>query len=404
VNHIQEDSMVSTNGRSHTADWTDFVHTGPGTLAGRYLRSFWQPVARSQDLVAGRPQRVRIMSEDFTLYRGESNKAHLLEARCPHRGTYLSTGWVENDDIRCFYHGWKFDSTGQCVEQPAKDADFCRKIRIRSYPVEEYLGLVFAYLGEGEPPEMYRFPTWEAPDAGVRNAYPMVWPCNYFQFLENGVDHVHGSFVHGPRTASYGLPDVPVISGHETEYGIIQIGTRKRHRRIGHLVMPNSVYNTAWNAPNGNGGPPVRLWFVPLDDEHYWTFNITLLGTKAADRFADQIGPEKDWERQEYENSVDIAERVLRGEMMMDDLGPEGRARRGNSEDYVAIVGQGPFVDRSKEKEHLGRSDVLIILLRKIWQRELQALAEGRPLKQWRLEHPEQLEVSAVLEEALQPA
>jgi nitrite reductase/ring-hydroxylating ferredoxin subunit len=201
--------MVSTNGRSDpAADWTDFVHTGPGTLAGRYLRSFWQPVARSQDLVAGRPQRVRIMSEDFTLYRGQSDQAHLLEARCPHRGTYLSTGWVEDDDLRCFYHGWKFDSTGQCVEQPAEDADFCRKIRIRSYPVEEYLGLVFAYLGEGDPPAMYRFPTWEAPDAGVRNAYPMVWPCNYFQFLENGVDHVHGSFVHGPRTASYGLKDV----------------------------------------------------------------------------------------------------------------------------------------------------------------------------------------------------
>jgi 5,5'-dehydrodivanillate O-demethylase len=197
---------------------------------------------------------------------------------------------------------------------------------------------------------------------------------------------------------------VPAISGHETDYGVIQIGTRKRHRRVSHLTMPNSVYNTAWNAPNGNGGPPVRLWFVPLDDEHYWTFNITLLGNNAANRFADQIGPEKDWERQEYETSVDIAERVLRGEMMMDDLGPEARARRGNSEDYVAIVGQGPFVDRSKEKEHLGRSDVLIILLRKIWQRELQALAEGRPLKQWRLEHPEQLEVSQVLEEALQPA
>src|SRR5204862_7802724 len=124
-------------------EWTDFVHTGPGTLAGRYLRLFWQPVFRSQDVAAGRAMPIRVMSEDLTLYRGEGGGLHVLDFRCAHRGTQLSTGWVEGDTIRCRYHGWQYDGAGQCVGQPAEPAPFCEKVRIRSYPVQEYLGLIF---------------------------------------------------------------------------------------------------------------------------------------------------------------------------------------------------------------------------------------------------------------------
>src|SRR5437773_5931166 len=136
------------------ADWTDFAHTGPGTLAGRYMRLFWQPVYVAADLLPGRAVPIRIMSEDFTLYRGESapGTPHLLAFRCAHRGTQLSTGWVEGDDIRCFYHGWKYDSGGQCVEQPAEATSFAAKVRIRDWPVKEYLGLICGYFGDGEAP------------------------------------------------------------------------------------------------------------------------------------------------------------------------------------------------------------------------------------------------------------
>src|SRR5207245_5192386 len=93
-----------------STDWTNFAQIGPGTLAGRYLRTFWQPVYRAQDLPAGRAKPIRIMNEDFTLYRGEGGTPHLLAFRCAHRGTQLSTGWVEGDELRCFYHGWKYDA------------------------------------------------------------------------------------------------------------------------------------------------------------------------------------------------------------------------------------------------------------------------------------------------------
>ena len=91
----------------------DFTRTGPGTLAGRYLRRFWQPVSRARDLLPGQARPVQVMSEKFTLYRGEDGTPHLVDFRCAHRGTQLSTGWVEGDCIRCLYHGWKYDGSGQ---------------------------------------------------------------------------------------------------------------------------------------------------------------------------------------------------------------------------------------------------------------------------------------------------
>src|SRR5216684_2264622 len=147
----------------------DYASTGPDTLAGRYMRLFWQPILKSADLSSGHAKPIRIMSEELTLYRGETGSAHVVANRCAHRGTQLSTGWVEGDCIRCFYHGWKYDGSGQCVEQPAEDASFASKVRIRSYPCEEYLGLVFAYLGDAErgdtgafrPPPLPRYPEFE---------------------------------------------------------------------------------------------------------------------------------------------------------------------------------------------------------------------------------------------------
>src|ERR671932_1512808 len=142
--------------RRAEADYTDFEHVGPGTLAGRYLRRFWQPLYRAADLAPGQAKPVRLIGEDFTLYRGEAGTPHAVANRCAHRGTQLSTGWVEGDCIRCFYHGWKYDETGQCVEMPAEDPSFPPKVKIQSYLTREYLGFIWAYLGKGEAPEFPR--------------------------------------------------------------------------------------------------------------------------------------------------------------------------------------------------------------------------------------------------------
>ena len=142
-------------------DHSDFSRVGPESLSGQYLRRFWHPVYRSCDLRSGQAVTRRLLGEDFTLYRGDSGQAYMIDARCAHRATQLSTGWVEGDCIRCFYHGWKYDASGQCVEQPAEDSSFAAKVSIRSYPTQECLGLIFAYLGEGEPPPLPHYPEFE---------------------------------------------------------------------------------------------------------------------------------------------------------------------------------------------------------------------------------------------------
>jgi 5,5'-dehydrodivanillate O-demethylase len=366
----------------------EFVHVGPGTLGGRFLRMFWQPVYVGADLKPGRAVPIHILGEDFTLYRGEGGQPHLVEFRCAHRGTQLSTGWVEGDCIRCFYHGWKYDQTGQCVEQPAEDAGFAAKVRIKAYPTREYLGMIFGYFGEGEAP---RFPTYsQLEEEGVLEASSYVRACSYFNSIENNMDEVHIAFVH--RDSAFtetGLNRfLPEITGEETDYGIIRFGSRPNGvKRVAYLVMPNLIVFKGAPAPDRgeHEGAESFAWRVPIDDDIHRSFNLTLhhVSGEAAERYRERIA-----NRPRGNEVNEIAERALRGEMHVDDIGP--RPDIVNIQDVVAQVGQGRIPERSAD--HLGRSDVLIILLRKIFLRELQALADGRPSKAWI--QPERLEAA----------
>jgi len=109
----------------------DMTTTKPGTPGGTFMRQFWHAIARSEDILPGHAIPVRVMSEDYTLFRGASGRAQLVAQRCPHRGALMHLGWVENDDIRCVYHGWKYDCTGQCVEAPAEKKASPRTSRSR---------------------------------------------------------------------------------------------------------------------------------------------------------------------------------------------------------------------------------------------------------------------------------
>lgn len=115
--------MLADASASQRPKSVDCVRIAPGTPAGRYLRRFWQPVYHSADLAVGSPVPLCTMSEDCTLYRGESGQVHLVGPWCPHRGTQLSSGWVEGDGLRCFCHCRKFDGTGQCAIGAAADRE-----------------------------------------------------------------------------------------------------------------------------------------------------------------------------------------------------------------------------------------------------------------------------------------
>ena len=360
-----------------TTDPTAFEYTGPGTLAGRFMRRFWQPVYLAADLLPGHTTPVRIMSEDFTLYRGEGGAPHAVAFRCAHRGTQLSTGWVEGDCIRCFYHGWKYDQTGQCVEMPAEDPSFPPKVQIRRYPTEEYLGLVFVYLGEGEPPPLPRYPECEEP--GVLEASTSFWACNYFNRLENSPDEVHVHFVHrsSPLTAD-GLTALPIIACEETDYGFVIRGTRPGGAtRISHFHMPNVMQRKG--SPRTPGDPWVEslAWRVPVDDESCVSFNVDLVHVTgdAAERYRER----RQQRQAEVAPTAELARAVLAGEIRIGDVADVPNVV--NVQDYVSQIGQGAIANRGRER--LGRSDSGVIFLRRLWQRELAALAVGRPLKAW---------------------
>jgi len=368
--------------------YSDFAHTGPGTLAGRFMRGFWQPVHRAEDLPSGRTKPIKVMSEEFTLYRGEGGVPHVVAFRCAHRGTQLSTGWVEVDSIRCFYHGWKYDASGQCVEQPAEDSSFAAKVSIRSYPTQEYLGLIFAYLGEGDPPPLPRYPEFEG--EGILEAEkPVVWPCNYFNRLENSPDTVHLAFVHRDSPFSEnGLIDVPEISSVETTYGIETSSIRPgRKVRLTHFHMPN--INLITGSPAYPGGPWSyhMSWRVPVDDESCASYIVDFNGLTGAEAEAYLARREARAENGSSDAAA-LAEAVLRGDLRIEAI--EDRSHVVNVQDYVAQVGQGAIAPRDGDR--LGRSDVGVILLRKLWARELRKLAEGQPLKQWT--RPERLELA----------
>jgi 5,5'-dehydrodivanillate O-demethylase len=373
-----------------STDYTDFAHTGPGTLAGRYMRLFWQPIALARDLQPGRAVPVRVMSEDFTLYRGEGGTPHLVDFRCAHRGTQLSTGWVEGDCIRCFYHGWKYDETGQCVEQPAEDDSFARKVRINSYPVQEYLGLIFAYLGDGSradgelPPKLPRYPDFE--DEGVLTPSTYVRDCNWFQNLENVVDEVHVAFTHRVSGfGNHGLYVVPEVSAEVSEWGVTMYARRPgsdadgEQVRVTQLGMPN-IANVAGSPTTDEGGwEDFIAWRVPIDDTVHRSFNVHMAHVKgeAAERYRQEAAKRR--AGRPKDPYYPLARQVMRGELAWEDV--EQRPDIVGIQDYVSQVGQGIIADR--ESEHLGKSDVGIITLRRLWSRELRALAEGQPLTQW---------------------
>ena len=360
----------------------DFAHIGPDTLAGRFMRRFWHPIHRSDDLKIGRPVRIQVLNEHFTLYRGESGKAFVVADRCPHRQTSLFLGWVAGDNIRCFYHGWEFESSGQCVRQPAEKESFAAKICIRSYPVREYLGLIFTYLGEGAPPEFRRFPELEESDFGVTVQSHRV-PCNFFQRVENDLDELHVHFVHSVTAQSIGLDEMPEIRVSETEYGIRREGHRTGQgtniTRIAHFMMPNISMVDLPPSPGHHFWTVTASWRVPNDDVSMTTFSIRLRQREDGKASGDK---EKASHRHEIEpNPVQVTEDILAGKMRVQDLDPNYPGLF-QVQDNLALAGQGRITDRSKDR--LGQSDRGVILLRRLWARELNALERGEPVKDWR--------------------
>ena len=378
------------------------TETGPGTPCGAFMRRYWQPAALAEELDGPRPvKRVRLLGEDLVLFRDPAGRYGLLHRHCAHRGADLAFARCEDGGLRCPFHGWLYDVSGACLEQPAEPAGstFHLKVRQPAYPCVERSGIVWAYLGPGEPPEFAGFDCFEAPETHVF-AFKGLWSCNWLQALEVGIDPSHASFLHrffededvsGAvygrqfRAATIGadipmtrlMRDVPnpVLDYKETTYGL-QISTmRAINENVVHGRVTNMLFPHAFVIPLSRE-MTITQWHVPIDDTHcYWYAIFTSFGApvdKAVMRaqrlqahtlpdYVPMAGRANDWG---YDPDEQAAETFT------------GMGQDINVHDQWAVESMGAIADRTKE--HLGYSDRIITAARRMIFRAIDDVGEGR--------------------------
>jgi len=354
---------------------------------GRLMSMYWQPVALSEELEGVRPVRpVRLLGRNYVLFRNETGIG-LLDRDCPHRGADLAFGRLEDGGLRCPFHGWLFDQAGNCLETPAEPegSTLCKRIHQRSYPVVERSGVIFAYVGEGEPPALPPIDCLTAPDA-YTFAFKGLLECNWLQALEVGIDPGHASFLHrffededpaegyGKQfrdvSANSDLPitqvlreyDRPDINVEETDYGLRIETLRHLDSKTTHVRVTNLLFPTAFVIPMT---PEITItqWHVPVDDvTTYWYAIFT--------SYADPLD-KKQMRDQRLESCTLPDYRPIRNKRNDYGFNAEEQATQTytgmghdiNVHDQWAIESQGLIQDRTRE--HLGQSDKAIIAYRR---------------------------------------
>lgn len=339
------------------------TRVGPGTPMGELLRRYWFPVGVTAELAPSSVQPVRLLGEDLVLFRTAAGRPALLAARCPHRGSSLACGRVDERGIQCPYHGWSFDPDGRCLAIPSDPGNpvLLAKAATRAYPVEELGGLLFGYLGPEPRPLLPRYDlfVW---DGVLRDVGRALIPCNWLQIMENSVDPIHVEWLHGHHMSA-----VRRDTGQSTPeyYG-------RRHERIGFEVFRHGIVKRRilegcsetdddWAVGHplifpcmlrvGAGGQHRFQIRVPVDDTHtmhYWyACYVPPPGVEAP--------------RQTNVPAYEVSWRDASGDFIVDFV---------DGGDIMAWVSQGPIADRTREL--LVASDQGITLLRRVLEEQIE--------------------------------
>jgi phenylpropionate dioxygenase-like ring-hydroxylating dioxygenase large terminal subunit len=349
----------------------ELTAVGPGTPCGELMRRYWQPVCLSADL-KDLPKRLRILGEDLVAFRDGQDRAGLFFYRCSHRGTSLEYGRVEERGLRCCYHGWLYDVEGNVLEMPLEPANnpFLNQIRHPCYPVREFGGLVFAYMGPAEKvPEFPVYDIWSK-DGGSLKA--RVGPriggpvnCNWLQAEENLMDALHTFWLHTLHSgyqfpsSAYGI-DPDELRYEETDLGMKfvihrKLANGKQWDLTWEMIMPLNAHLVYTDEPKCERVSSVS-WCLPVDDTH-------------------QLGASLRWIPHGQEDSITGRE----------ELAPAGRKdtsyeyTQRHPDDKEAVEGQGPIAIHGLE--HLVSSDRGVLMFRKILRDAIQAMKEDRDPK-----------------------
>lgn len=360
---------------SRTADRIDLLQArnerltrvGPGTPMGKYLRCFWHPIAATAELDRSELSviPVKLLGERLALFRTDNGDLGLVQERCPHRGAALSYGMVEADGIRCPYHAWKFDRSGNCLDQPAEPAASRLKdhVRLDAYPVQEMGGLIWAYLGAAPAPLL---PRWEYV---VRDDYKQdvglsELPCNWLQIAENTMDPVHVEYLHMLYTNHVrkrkGLPQIALRRHAKIAFEIFDYGIIKKR-----LWEGDSEDSTEWTIGHPQIFPSTAQvsyqggWIqfqirVPRDDTNtsiYW-YNCRPMETGEPPQAEVPV-----WDNPWADET---------GRYMPEQL---------NGQDMMVMISQGPITDHTKE--NLAQSDQGVALYRRTLLEQIELVERG---------------------------
>ncbi len=363
--------MKSLYGLKKPSHIEELTAVGRGTPMGELLRRYWHPVGLAEDATET-PRLIRALGENLILFRDGEGRPGLLYPRCVHRGASLFYGKVERLGIRCCYHGWLFDTQGQCLEQPCEGVSARPgedRFRQPACPIEERYGLIFAYLGPPErKPVLPRYNVleelgpgeWiEADGSSIGSGGPVTVPCNWLQHFENVMDpfHVpvlHGSFS-GPQFKEF-MGIMPDVEFGQTERGIRSVQRRPlpgggAHQRITEAVLP-TVRAVADPRAEGTAMCSLLGWVLPLDDTSFRVYSAGRVTSSGA---------------------LSLIRSKFNGKLWHEMSAAEHQSHPG---DYEAQVGQGPITHHSEE--HLVRSDRGVGMLRRLLREQLSEVAEGR--------------------------
>jgi phthalate 4,5-dioxygenase len=266
------------------------TQTGPGTPMGEMFRRYWVPALLASELPENEcpPVRVKLLSERLLAFRDSEGRYGLIDEFCAHRGVSLWFGRNEESGIRCPYHGWKYDVTGQCIEVPSEPAEsgFCKKVKLTSYPLIKVGDILWTFMGkpEDEPPH----PEWEFALVPPEQTFTSkrTQECNWLQAMEGGIDSSHVSFLHrgnlnsdplfkGAKANQYNLNDTQPVFEVVEQQGGLYIGVRrnaedgKYYWRITPWVMPSFTMVP----PRGDHPMHGHFW-IPIDDENCWAWSF----------------------------------------------------------------------------------------------------------------------------------
>src|SRR2546427_5907145 len=369
------------------------VRVGPGTPSGEVFRRYWLPVETSANLGRGNtsnPLKVRILAEDLVLFRDGSGQPGLLAEHCSHRGTSLYYGRVEDDGLRCLYHGWKYARDGECLDTPAEppESNFKHTVKHPSYPCLEIGGLIFAYMGPPEKqPPFPRYPQLFRTD-GVRltGKGNRIQNSNVFlQTLDNVLDVWHREIAHGwykglpPAHGIHhgkdGLPPTP-IKYERTPWGACYV-TLQNTRRPGvyeyhetHAVLPCQR--------SGQPGGSSMNWAVPIDDYATRWFGVSfhpfdengqvppdIYGRMNSDVPSDSGGPFYEGWFEDVGHWWNLGHPARQGPIWEDEaiMSTQGSEERHRLPDW--------------DKWRLASSDRGVLLMHDLWQEQVERVQEG---------------------------